>query len=162
MAPRSVGRVTLLAHAVGDEALVLLHALAFALRHGVERRLPVAAAAGRHAGATLNARLHRRLRLATLHIGGGALLRGAFPVPLRHGGARRGEEDKQRSGHGGTIGSALRRCHWSLVLSLWSALAPAQELEPRAYSNAPVGTSFAIAGYTRLSGPVLPSPAITA
>jgi hypothetical protein len=49
-----------------------------------------------------------------------------------------------------------------LVLSLWSALALAQELEPRAYSNAPVGTSFAIAGYTRLSGPVLPSPAITA
>ena len=49
-----------------------------------------------------------------------------------------------------------------MVLSLWSALAFAQELEPRAYSNAPVGTSFAIASYTRLSGPVLPSPAITA
>jgi len=49
-----------------------------------------------------------------------------------------------------------------LVLSLWSALALAQELEPRAYSNAPVGTSFAIAGYTRLSGPVLPSPSIAA
>ena len=49
-----------------------------------------------------------------------------------------------------------------MVLSLWSALTLAQELEPRAYSNAPIGTTFAIAGYTRLSGPVLPSPAITA
>jgi len=49
-----------------------------------------------------------------------------------------------------------------LVLSLWSAIALAQELEPRAYSNAPTGTSFAIASYTRLSGPVLPSPSIAA
>ena len=49
-----------------------------------------------------------------------------------------------------------------MVLSLWSALAFGQELEPRAYSNAPIGTTFVIAGYTRLSGPVLPSPAISA
>ena len=49
-----------------------------------------------------------------------------------------------------------------MVLSLWSALGLAQELEPRAYSNAPVGATFAVAGYTRLSGPVLPSPAIAA
>ena len=41
-------------------------------------------------------------------------------------------------------------------------MAVAQELEPRAYSNAPIGTSFAIAGYTRLSGPVLPSPSLAA
>ena len=49
-----------------------------------------------------------------------------------------------------------------MILSLWSTLALSQELEPRAYSNAPVGASFAIAGYTRLSGPVLPSPGIVA
>lgn len=41
-----------------------------------------------------------------------------------------------------------------------SGIAGAQELEPRAYSNAPVGTSFAIVGYTHLSGPVLPDPSI--
>src|SRR6267142_684921 len=49
-----------------------------------------------------------------------------------------------------------------LIAALVPVLAAAQELEPRAYSNAPVGTTFAIAGYTRLSGPVLPSPSITA
>ena len=46
--------------------------------------------------------------------------------------------------------------------ALIPTLSLAQELEPRAYSNAPAGTNFAIAGYTRLSGPVLPSPAIVA
>ena len=60
-----------------------------------------------------------------------------------------------------TIGSGPRRCHWTLVLSLAAAgAASAQELEPRAYSNAPVGTSFAILAYTRLSGPVLPDPSV--
>ncbi|HET7365791.1 MAG TPA: transporter [Burkholderiales bacterium] len=49
-----------------------------------------------------------------------------------------------------------------LAAALIPALSLAQELEPRAYSNAPVGTSFAIAGYTRLSGDVLPSPALAA
>jgi hypothetical protein len=49
-----------------------------------------------------------------------------------------------------------------LAAALIPALALAQELEPRAYSNAPVGTNFAIAGYTRLSGPVLPSPSLAA
>ena len=38
----------------------------------------------------------------------------------------------------------------------------AQELEPRAYSNAPIGTSFAIASYTRISGPVLLDPSLVA
>jgi hypothetical protein len=38
--------------------------------------------------------------------------------------------------------------------------AHAQELEPRAYSNAPVGTTFLIAGYTRLRGPVLSDPTL--
>jgi len=49
---------------------------------------------------------------------------------------------------------------WTLVLSLWSAAACAQELEPRAYSNGPVGMNFAIAAYTRFSGPVLLDPSI--
>jgi len=48
--------------------------------------------------------------------------------------------------------------YWTLVLALGTA--QAQELEPRAYSNAPVGTTFAIAGYTRLRGPVLPDPTL--
>jgi len=39
-------------------------------------------------------------------------------------------------------------------------MALAQELEPRAYSNAPIGTNFAVAGYTRLSGPVSLDPAL--
>jgi len=49
-----------------------------------------------------------------------------------------------------------------LAAALVPVVALAQELEPRAYSNAPVGTTFAIAGYTRLSGDVLPSPALAA
>src|SRR5258706_8865727 len=49
-----------------------------------------------------------------------------------------------------------------LAIAFIPAVAVAQELEPRAYSNAPVGASFAIVGYTRLSGPVLPSPSVAA
>jgi hypothetical protein len=49
-----------------------------------------------------------------------------------------------------------------LAAALIPGLAAAQELEPRAYSSAPAGTNFAIGGYTRLSGPVLPSPALVA
>jgi hypothetical protein len=59
------------------------------------------------------------------------------------------------------LGLHRRLRHWTMVLSLAAcAAASAQELEPRAYSNAPVGTSFAIVGYTRLSGPVLPDPSV--
>jgi hypothetical protein len=47
-----------------------------------------------------------------------------------------------------------------MVLSLACSVASAQELEPRAYSNAPIGTTFAILGYTHLSGPVLPDPSV--
>jgi hypothetical protein len=36
----------------------------------------------------------------------------------------------------------------------------AQELEPRAYSPSPVGTNFAVFGYTRLDGEVLTDPAL--
>ena len=49
-----------------------------------------------------------------------------------------------------------------LALALWATAGLAQELEPRAYSNAPVGTNFAVASYTRLSGPVLLDPALAA
>ena len=49
-----------------------------------------------------------------------------------------------------------------LAAALIPVLAAAQELEPRAYSSAPAGTNFAIIGYTRLSGPVLPSPSVVA
>src|SRR5262252_6829244 len=45
-----------------------------------------------------------------------------------------------------------------LALALLPALALGQELEPRAYSNAPVGTTFLLAGYTRITGPVLLDP----
>ena len=48
--------------------------------------------------------------------------------------------------------------YWTLVLTLGTA--HAQELEPRAYSNAPIGATFAIAGYSRLRGPVLPDPTL--
>jgi hypothetical protein len=56
------------------------------------------------------------------------------------------------------IGALAAWRYWTLVLSLGTA--HAQELEPRAYSNAPVGTTFLIAGYTRLRGPVLPDPTL--
>jgi len=45
---------------------------------------------------------------------------------------------------------------------LLPAMAPAQELEPRAYTNAPVGMNFLVAGYSRITGPVLLDPSITA
>jgi hypothetical protein len=58
----------------------------------------------------------------------------------------------------GIIGTLRPLGHWTLVVV--AATASAQELEPRAYSNAPIGTSFAVAGYTRLRGPVLLDPAL--
>jgi hypothetical protein len=39
--------------------------------------------------------------------------------------------------------------------------AHAQELEPRAYSSAPVGTNFLVGSFTHFSGPVLLDPALT-
>jgi hypothetical protein len=64
------------------------------------------------------------------------------------------------------VGHALRR-DWSgarvsaaLGLMLVCAAPCAQELEPRAYSPSPVGTNFAVAGYSRLEGEVLTDPAL--
>jgi hypothetical protein len=48
----------------------------------------------------------------------------------------------------------------ALALVLAAACASAQELEPRAYSAAPVGTNFALAGYSRVRGEVLTDPSL--
>jgi hypothetical protein len=45
-------------------------------------------------------------------------------------------------------------------LQLQVASATAQELEPRAYSAAPVGTNFVVASFTRLTGQVLTDPSL--
>jgi len=42
----------------------------------------------------------------------------------------------------------------------WSALASAQEMEPRSYSAVPVGTNFVVAGYARSAGDVSLDPSL--
>lgn len=57
----------------------------------------------------------------------------------------------------------VSRCRSSLLgasLLLCPMLAPAQELEPRAYSPAPIGTNFIGLSYTRLGGQVLTDPSL--
>lgn len=52
---------------------------------------------------------------------------------------------------------------WVLAFCLLGAWAPgvsAQELEPRSYSNAPIGLNFLIAGYAHTSGNVAFDPAV--
>jgi Bacterial regulatory proteins, luxR family/Putative MetA-pathway of phenol degradation len=49
------------------------------------------------------------------------------------------------------IGRRLRHASASVAL-FWPALAPAQEMEPRAYSAIPVGTNFIVSDYARSSG----------
>ena len=58
----------------------------------------------------------------------------------------------------------MQRCHRFfagaiLALTLVAHSAAAQELEPRAYSPAPVGTNFLVLGYTYQSGEVVFDPA---
>lgn len=48
----------------------------------------------------------------------------------------------------------------ALGLALIGPRAPAQELEPRAYANAPVGLNFLIAGYGHTQGGVVADPSI--
>lgn len=48
---------------------------------------------------------------------------------------------------------------WMLALTLAAQGAAAQELEPRAYAPAPVGTNFLVLGYTYQSGEVVFDPA---
>ncbi|SAL44167.1 transporter [Caballeronia humi] len=57
---------------------------------------------------------------------------------------------------------ALRRLgRASAALALqWAASAAAQEMEPRAYSDVPVGTNFAVLNYARSSGQVLLDPSL--
>jgi hypothetical protein len=51
--------------------------------------------------------------------------------------------------------------HASAVAALlWSALAAAQEMEPRTYSAVPIGTNFVVADYARSSGGVSFDPAL--
>jgi hypothetical protein len=68
--------------------------------------------------------------------------------------------------HGFAVGGARPRCaarrHF-LALAAAGALssaAVAQSIEPRLFSNAPVGSNFLIVGYTRSSGGVLLDPSV--
>src|SRR5204863_9766379 len=99
-------RVAFLAHAFGDELLVLLHAIAFALGHGVERGLALSANARGHSLRALHARGDRRLSFATIEVGRDGLPRRAFLLPLR-GAAGGNEERDQNAGvfHRATLGS---------------------------------------------------------
>jgi hypothetical protein len=47
------------------------------------------------------------------------------------------------------------------VLVLWLQPVHAQQMEPRSYSNAPVGLNFLIAGYAHSQGDVLVDPSVT-
>ena len=53
----------------------------------------------------------------------------------------------------------MRRITVALVLAV-GATVHAQDLEPRAYSNSPIGLNFAIAGYAYASGDVLTDPSL--
>lgn len=48
----------------------------------------------------------------------------------------------------------------ALLLAAWSSSARAQDLEPRAYANTPVGMNFLVAGYAYTSGDVLTDPTL--
>ena len=48
----------------------------------------------------------------------------------------------------------------AVILLCVTAVPHAQELEPRAYSPAPIGTNFMIAAYTHSSGGVLTDPSL--
>jgi hypothetical protein len=65
------------------------------------------------------------------------------------------------------VGVAAWRCVGAVALQSVAAprhlsprVAYAQELEPRAYSAAPIGTNFLLAGYTRTSGSVSLDPSL--
>jgi hypothetical protein len=56
--------------------------------------------------------------------------------------------------------STLRRLVIVLALALAVAPARAQQLEPRAYANLPVGLNFLLAGYAHSQGDVLADPSV--
>jgi hypothetical protein len=51
-----------------------------------------------------------------------------------------------------------RVCAWLCAMLTWTA--SAQDLEPRAYTNTPVGLNFALAGYTYSDGGASPDPTV--
>jgi hypothetical protein len=55
---------------------------------------------------------------------------------------------------------ALRSSVLGLALTLWSSVAAAQELEPRALSPAPVGTTFFLTGFGNVQGAVVVDPTV--
>lgn len=71
--------------------------------------------------------------------------------------------DSRHAGRGIKPGVFNDTVRWLLLaLLLVPSLSDlhAQELEPRAYSAAPTGTNFLVAGYTRLAGQVLTDPSL--
>jgi hypothetical protein len=56
--------------------------------------------------------------------------------------------------------STLRAAGWLLLIAALARAAAAQELEPRAYSPSPVGTSFLVVSGTRSTGGVFTDPSL--
>ncbi|CAG9187478.1 transporter [Cupriavidus pinatubonensis] len=58
--------------------------------------------------------------------------------------------------------SPWKKRNWCLLIALCTstAVVDAQELEPRAYSAAPVGTNYLLASYSLLSGVVMTDPSL--
>ncbi len=59
-----------------------------------------------------------------------------------------------------TFACRSRRALIGILVALGASSAAAQDLEPRAYSNAPIGLNFLIAGYTYTSGGVAVDPTV--
>ena len=51
-------------------------------------------------------------------------------------------------------------CFWWSSSPLWAGRHTAQDLEPRAYANIPVGLNFLLAGYTYSRGGVATDPSL--
>jgi hypothetical protein len=69
------------------------------------------------------------------------------------------DRQSRRNGATGACDARVRMLGAAGALLFCAALS-AQELEPRAYSASPVGTNFAVLGYSRLEGEVLTDPAL--
>ncbi len=55
--------------------------------------------------------------------------------------------------------TARQRCLW-LIFAIASSSAVGQELEPRSYTNVPIGQHFLVVGLARSEGQVTPSPTV--
>lgn len=62
--------------------------------------------------------------------------------------------------HERLFGRCARACSWIGLLFLAGGPVSAQELEPRAYSPSPVGTTFVLGGFGRSQGPILLDPSL--